>query len=81
MYPNIGNSPIPDKCDLKPGTIVYDLIYNPKQTKFLSDAQKQCSNCKIINGMEMLVVQALASINIWTGCSISKETILSDLNK
>ena len=67
--------------ELKPGTIIYDLVYNPSQTKFLSDAQKCCRDCTTINGMEMLVVQALASIKIWTGSLTPKGVVLSSLIK
>ena len=45
------------------GAFVYDLIYNPKLTNFLSDAQKR--NIQYQNGIKMLVEQAAESFNIW----------------
>ncbi|MFN5333892.1 MAG: shikimate dehydrogenase family protein [Bacteroidota bacterium] len=40
-----------------------DLIYNPSVTKFLALSQKQ--GATILNGMEMLVIQAEESWKIW----------------
>jgi len=45
--------------------IVYDLIYNPLQTRLLIDAQKE--GCKTISGLSMFVYQALEQFRIWTG--------------
>jgi len=45
------------------GAFMYDLIYNPKLTSFLSDAQKR--NIQYQNGIKMLVEQAAESFNIW----------------
>ena len=63
MYPDIKSFPkIPYK-HLNSKHLVYDLIYNPKQTIFLEKAEKQGSNT--INGHEMLKYQANKSWNIW----------------
>ena len=45
------------------GAFVYDLIYNPKLTSFLSEAQKR--NIQHQNGIKMLVEQAAESFSIW----------------
>ena len=45
------------------GTYVYDLIYNPKKTKFLKDAENK--GMIIQNGLRMLMHQAAASFKIW----------------
>ncbi|MEM7040463.1 MAG: shikimate dehydrogenase [Bacteroidota bacterium] len=42
---------------------LYDLIYNPRDTKFLQLGAAQ--GCKTMNGMEMLIRQAEASWEIW----------------
>lgn len=44
---------------------VYDLIYNPQQTKLLIDAEM--SGCTYQNGLDMLVHQAAESFFIWHG--------------
>ena len=42
---------------------VYDLIYNPKQTNLLNQAEAR--GLKSQNGMKMLIKQAAASFEIW----------------
>jgi shikimate dehydrogenase len=43
----------------------YDLVYRPPQTKFLKAAS--AAGCEAINGLPMLVHQAISSYQIWTG--------------
>ncbi len=45
--------------------LLYDLIYNPEQTKFLQLGKEQGAVIK--NGLEMLHLQAEESWKIWTG--------------
>ena len=49
------------------GKFFYDLIYNPKKTNFLLEAQKRGN--KIENGKMMFIYQAQASFKMWTGIS------------
>ena len=44
---------------------VYDVIYNPKKTILLKLAEKLGYNT--INGLDMLVYQAVAAQEIWFG--------------
>lgn len=44
---------------------VYDLIYNPVDTRFLNEARK--AGCDTIGGLEMLVAQAKLQFELWTG--------------
>ena len=48
---------------LGPQHLVFDLIYNPEETTFLSKAKAQ--GARIKNGYEMLLIQADASWKIW----------------
>lgn len=57
-------SPIEENVELKKEVILYDLIYNPSKTKFLEIGAS--SNLKIINGLDMLLYQAILSFQIWT---------------
>lgn len=50
---------------LPEGALVYDVIYNPKKTILIKLAQKH--NYKTINGMDMLIHQAVEAQKIWTG--------------
>jgi shikimate dehydrogenase len=44
---------------------VYDLIYNPRQTKLMREAETV--GCKTLGGLEMLVAQAKLQFELWTG--------------
>ncbi|MBP3821009.1 shikimate dehydrogenase [bacterium] len=50
---------------LPKNALVYDVIYNPKKTKLIQLAQKH--NYRTVNGVDMLVYQALEAQKIWTG--------------
>ena len=43
--------------------LCYDLVYNPSETKFMRLAQEQGAQVK--NGIEMLLLQAFKSYEIW----------------
>ena len=45
--------------------LVYDVIYNPRKTILLKLAEKH--GYRTINGLDMLVHQALAAEEIWFG--------------
>ena len=61
--PNVHESPLPDGYRLD-GMLVYDLVYNPPQTRLLTDAAR--SGCQTIGGLDMLVAQAQAQFEWWT---------------
>ncbi|MGB4293916.1 MAG: shikimate dehydrogenase [Bacteroidales bacterium] len=63
MYPMIDNKPDIPYHLLSTSHILYDLIYNPEQTLFLKEGLKR--GCTIINGLEMLRLQAEKSWEIW----------------
>ncbi|MFU0801194.1 MAG: shikimate dehydrogenase [Xylanivirga thermophila] len=62
MWPQINDNPIPD-YKFRPNTVCFDAVYNPLKTKFLEAAENE--SCIIINGIDMLIFQALKSIEIW----------------
>ena len=65
MHPDVNNSLIAKNIleKLPQDAIVYDIIYNPPETKLLKDAK---SLDKItINGIEMLIRQGAASLAKW----------------
>lgn len=67
MYPNNGERLI-DLSKFTKCKKALDLIYNPARTVFLLDAQKLGIDC--VNGLPMLVAQALRAAEIFTGKSI-----------
>ena len=63
MYPDIKSYPKIPYEYLNKNHLVYDLVYNPKKTKFLEKAEKK--GCHIINGYQMLKKQANEAWIIW----------------
>ncbi|MBA2494381.1 MAG: shikimate dehydrogenase [Acidobacteria bacterium] len=45
--------------------LVYDLVYNPSETRLIKEARK--ANVPIIGGLAMLVAQGIKQFEIWTG--------------
>lgn len=63
MYPNVDSAPALPYEAITPQHLLYDLIYNPEETVFLSKGVEQGAAVK--NGFEMLQLQAEASWDIW----------------
>ncbi|MGG6297655.1 shikimate dehydrogenase [Leptolyngbya sp. AN02str] len=66
MYPHGNASPLSQHqlAKLSPGAIAYDLIYTPRPTQFLQDAQ--AVGAIALDGLEMLVQQGAAALELWT---------------
>ena len=63
MYPSINDCPdIPYEL-LTPDHILFDLIYNPEETTFMSKGRSKGS--KVLNGLHMLHLQADKAWQIW----------------
>ena len=73
MAPNTDASPVQDTSCLHPDLLVSDIIYNPRRTKLLLEAQD--AGCRISNGMYMLLYQGAAAFQIWTGKEMPVEEI------
>lgn len=56
-----------DFDNIKPDTLIYDIVYNPIETVLLKNAKER--GLKTIEGLDMLVFQAQRAIEIWTGKS------------
>lgn len=63
MYPNVDKCPDIPYEYLTPEHLCYDLLYNPDVTLFMRKAAEHGAETK--NGLEMLLLQAFASWNIW----------------
>jgi 3-dehydroquinate dehydratase/shikimate dehydrogenase len=65
----VGMWPDTDAAVLQPEQInadlVFDLIYNPPQTRLLQMAQRR--GCHTISGLEMFLAQAALQFEFWTG--------------
>ncbi len=67
MYPNTESSPPIPYAYLSDQHLLYDLVYNPAETKFLKSGKK--AGAETVNGLAMLHLQAEASWEIWTSQS------------
>lgn len=63
MHPNTNTAPNIDYNQLTPQHLLYDLVYNPTETRFLQLAKQQGATTQ--NGLAMLHRQADAALNIW----------------
>ena len=57
-------TPWPAECH-REGSVVFDTVYHPLETKLLRDAQR--AGARTVSGLEMLVRQALGQYQRWTG--------------
>lgn len=66
MVPNTSASPVKEQeTELLEGKICYDIVYNPRMTTFLRQAEK--AGGKPVGGLDMLIYQAAKSFKLWTG--------------
>lgn len=79
MVPNTDDTPTDIKESFNSSQIVFDLIYNPKKTKFLEIAESQ--GAKVINGLKMFVVQGAKSFELWTGNKMDTNLMYEELSK
>ncbi len=63
MWPKLEETPSISFDSLTEKHLCVDLIYNPEKTKFLTESERR--GATILNGMEMLVIQAEESWRIW----------------
>lgn len=73
MAPNTDASPVADASCFHSGLLVSDIIYNPRRTKLLLQAEQ--AGCSTSNGMYMLLYQGVAAFRIWTGLEMPVEEI------
>jgi 3-dehydroquinate dehydratase/shikimate dehydrogenase len=62
MWPNVDDCYFKDKI---PGEIVFDMVYNPLETKLIRNARQQGK--QVITGLKMFIEQAVRQFEIWTG--------------
>jgi shikimate dehydrogenase len=65
MTPDSGRSVWPDALPLPDGATVYDLVYNPLNTRLMGQAE--AAGCQASNGLGMLVQQGALAFELWTG--------------
>lgn len=70
MTPNIETSPLPKNMIFSKHTFIYDLVYNPRETKLVKDARAQ--GLSAATGLGMLIEQAALAFEKWTGANVDR---------
>ena len=82
MYPDIEASPISEEI-LHKNLFVFDIVYNPLETRLLKEARK--IGCKTLGGLDMFVNQGALAFEWWTGkkpnLNLMKEKVVEFLGK
>lgn len=82
MSPNTKLSPLSAEI-FNSNVLAFDLVYNPVKSKFLENAEQQ--GASTVNGLQMLVAQAVYSVEIWMGGNIvahvDMNALVRDLEK
>ncbi|MBA7581588.1 Shikimate dehydrogenase (NADP(+)) [subsurface metagenome] len=82
MYPDIKESPISEEI-LHNNLFVFDIVYNPLETRLLKEARK--IGCKTLGGLDMFVNQGGLAFEWWTGkkpnLNLMKEKVVEFLGK
>lgn len=63
MYPHVEECPLLPYDSMDDTTLLFDLVYNPEETLFMKRGAEHGAVVK--NGLEMLVLQAMASWEFW----------------
>jgi shikimate dehydrogenase len=64
MHPHVAELPMNSEL-IEPEHIVSDLIYNPRVTRFLKEAEAR--GAKIHSGLGMFIYQGAYALEYWTG--------------
>ncbi len=68
-----------DVATLRPELIVADVIFNPPRTRFLDEAAQR--GCTTLDGLGMLVNQAVISLRIWSGIEPAADVLRDALEE
>lgn len=77
MTPDIESNPWPGEVPLPNCACVYDLVYNPRETRLVQAARK--AGLSAACGIGMLVEQAALSLERWTGLPVPREVMFHAL--
>jgi shikimate dehydrogenase len=64
MWPHIDRSIWPEQLDVPSYLTVFDLVYNPLETRLLQHVRR--SGARAIDGLGMLVAQGVLAFDLWT---------------
>jgi shikimate dehydrogenase len=72
MTPEIEQTPV-SKSLLKPETAVYDIVYNPLETRLLRESREV--GCKAVDGLGMLIYTNVYAAQVCAGVEISAQVM------
>jgi shikimate dehydrogenase len=78
MSPNISETPVTSNL-LKPGLVVFDMVYNPIKTRLQREAE--VAGATAISGLDMLVWQGALAFEKWTGLKTPVELMREEVIK
>ncbi len=64
MHPDVHATPLTSE-EMRGGTIVLDLVYNPLRTRLLEEAER--AGAIPVSGLDVLVYQGAEAFRLWTG--------------
>ncbi len=78
----VGSSPASGETPLathlhRQAAIVFDMVYDPLETRLLREAR--AAGCRTVSGTEMLLAQAVAQFETWTGVEAPVDVMRSAL--
>lgn len=73
MHPHVDSCPPLPVNSFHEGQLVYDLVYNPRETKLMKLARER--GAKALNGLGMLLYQGVFAFELWTGKSAPVEVM------
>jgi shikimate dehydrogenase len=76
MWPKINQSIVPGEL-LHNRLTVFDIVYNPRETRLIAEAREK--GCTIVYGYKMLLYQAAAQFELFTGLKAPLEAMESAL--
>jgi shikimate dehydrogenase len=79
MTPQVHTSAWPSGIPFPPGAIVYDLVYNPKETALARAAR--AAGLPARTGLGMLIEQATLAFERWTGLAAPRQAMWEAVNE
>lgn len=83
MHPRVDETLVPAEL-MRPDLVVFDIVYNPLETKLLQEARRAGVKA-CITGVKMLVYQGAASFKLWTNreppIEVMEQAVLTALRR
>jgi shikimate dehydrogenase len=74
MWPTVDATPWPENLPFPESASVYDVVYNPFETRLLRTARKR--GLKTASGLGMLVEQGALAFELWTGADAPRDAMM-----